>query len=55
MLQYIGEEKQGKAVFDATMKVVAEGKHVTHDLGGKEGTMEMAQAIAARVDSGSVK
>jgi isocitrate dehydrogenase len=49
MLQYIGEEKQGKAVFDATMKVIAEGKQVTYDLGGTAGTKEMAQAIAAHL------
>lgn len=47
MLQYIGEEKEGKAVFDATMKVIGEGKHVTYDLGGTAGTHEMAEAIVA--------
>jgi isocitrate dehydrogenase len=45
MLQYIGEEKAGKAIFEATMKVIAEGKHVTYDLGGNSGTREMAEAI----------
>ncbi|MDG6925669.1 MAG: isocitrate/isopropylmalate dehydrogenase family protein [Nitrososphaerota archaeon] len=49
MLEYIGEEKQGKAVFDATMKVIGEGKHVTYDLGGTAGTKEMAQAIIAKL------
>jgi isocitrate dehydrogenase len=49
MLQYIGEEKQGKAVIDATMKVIAEGKQVTYDLGGTAGTKEMAQAIVAHL------
>ncbi len=49
MLQYIGEEKQGNAVFDATMKVIAEGKQVTYDLGGTAGTKEMAQAIVAHL------
>jgi isocitrate dehydrogenase (NAD+) len=47
MLEYIGEQKQGKAVFEATMKVIEEGKHVTYDLGGSDGTEEMAQAIVA--------
>jgi isocitrate/isopropylmalate dehydrogenase len=27
------------------MKVIAEGKHVTYDLGGNSGTREMAEAI----------
>jgi isocitrate dehydrogenase (NAD+) len=49
MLQYIGEEKQGRAVIDATMKVIAEGKQVTYDLGGTAGTKEMAQAIVAHL------
>jgi isocitrate dehydrogenase (NAD+) len=47
MLEYIGESSAGKAVFDATMKVVSEGKNVTYDLGGNTGTRGMAQAIAA--------
>jgi isocitrate dehydrogenase len=47
MLEYLGQESAGRAVFDATMKVVAEGRHVTYDLGGATGTREMAQAIAA--------
>jgi isocitrate/isopropylmalate dehydrogenase len=31
------------------MKVIAEGKQVTYDLGGTAGTKEMAQAIAANL------
>jgi isocitrate dehydrogenase (NAD+) len=46
MLEYIGQKSASKAIFDATMKVVGEGKHVTYDLGGTAGTMGMAQAIA---------
>jgi isocitrate dehydrogenase (NAD+) len=49
MLRYIDEAKQGDAVFDATMKVISEGKHVTYDLGGTAGTKEMAQAIIAKL------
>jgi isocitrate dehydrogenase len=45
MLEYVGEKKAGKAIFDATMKVISEGKNVTYDLGGKAGTKEMAAAI----------
>lgn len=46
MLDYIGEKKAGKAVFDATMEVVSSGDAVTYDMGGKAGTTEMANAIA---------
>ncbi len=49
MLEYIGQKSAGKAIFDATTQVVAEGKQVTYDLGGTAGTREMAQAIAARL------
>ena len=46
MLEYIGEKRAGKAIFDATMAVVSSGKHLTYDLGGKSGTREMARAVA---------
>ncbi|MDH2901000.1 MAG: isocitrate/isopropylmalate dehydrogenase family protein [archaeon] len=49
MLQYIGEERGGKAVFEATKEVVEEGKTVTYDLGGTAKTSEMADEIAIRV------
>jgi isocitrate dehydrogenase (NAD+) len=49
MLEYIGEERGSKAVFDATKEVVEEGKHVTYDLGGIAKTSEMADEIARRV------
>lgn len=47
MLEYLGQASAGKAIFDATMRVVAEGKNVTRDLGGSTGTRGMAEAIAA--------
>ena len=47
MLEYIGEPEAGKAIAEATMKVISEGKNVTYDLGGTTGTKGMAQAIAA--------
>ncbi len=49
MLDYIGEKRAGKAVFDATMSVVSSGKKVTYDLGGKSGTTAMADAVARLV------
>jgi isocitrate dehydrogenase (NAD+) len=49
MLDYIGEKRAGKAVFDATMEVVSAGKEVTSDLGGTSGTRAMAKAVASRI------
>jgi isocitrate dehydrogenase (NAD+) len=49
MLDYIGEPQAGKKIFDATMEVVSSGEPTTYDMGGKAGTLEMAEAIAKRV------
>jgi isocitrate dehydrogenase (NAD+) len=49
MLDYIGEKEAGRAIFDATMKVVSAGGDVTYDLGGRSGTKAMAKAIAGRI------
>ncbi len=46
MLDYLGEKSPSKAIFDATLKVIARGKDITFDLGGKAGTREMANAVA---------
>jgi len=48
MIEYLGERDKSKAIFDATEDIIADGKHVTYDLGGNAGTKEMAEAIAAR-------
>lgn len=49
MLEYLGEKKESEAIFDATMKVMKEGKELTYDLGGKAGTREMARAIIRKL------
>ncbi len=49
MLEYLGQGSAGKAIVEATTKVLAEREHVTYDLGGTAGTREMAQAIAAHL------
>jgi isocitrate dehydrogenase (NAD+) len=49
MLDYIGEKKGSKAVFEATKEVIEEGKYVTYDLGGNAKTSEMSAEIARRV------
>ncbi len=46
MLDYLGEKKKSEAIFKATQEVIAEGKHVTYDLGGSAKLSEMADAIA---------
>src|SRR5258706_56030 len=49
MLDHLGEPKAGRRVREAVYAVLAEGKTLTRDLGGKAGTTEIAEAIAARV------
>ncbi len=46
MLEYLGETKASRAVFDAATKVISRARDVTYDLGGTAGTLEMARAIA---------
>ena len=49
MLDYLGEKRQSRAVFDATFKVMKDGRHLTYDLGGKSGTREMAKAVISKL------
>ena len=49
MLDYLGEKSASKAIFSAAHKVVAEGKALTYDLGGKAGTRAMAEAIIRKL------
>ena len=49
MLEYLGEKEASKAVFEATMEVYREGRHLTYDVGGTAKTSEMAAAIAEKV------
>jgi isocitrate dehydrogenase len=46
MLEYLGDLARSEAIFRAVDKVIADGKVVTYDLGGKARTSEMAKAIA---------
>ena len=45
MLEYLGQPKQGQAIFAATKKVIAEKKTLTYDLGGNAKSSEMVDAI----------
>jgi isocitrate dehydrogenase (NAD+) len=49
MLEHLGEKKAAGRVREAVSAVLREGKTLTRDLGGKAGTTEIAEAIAAKV------
>jgi len=49
MLEHLHELEAAGRVRKAVLAVLAEGKKVTHDLGGTAGTTEIAEAIASRV------
>jgi len=49
MLDWLGETDAGKRVEDAVAAVIAEGKVQTYDMGGSDTTLEMAEAIAAKL------
>ncbi len=51
MLRHLSELPAAEAVERAVTRVLAEGAHVTRDLGGNASTGEMARAIAAEVRS----
>lgn len=48
LLEYLGEKKKSKAIFEATEEVIGEGKKVTYDLGGDARLSEMTEAVAER-------
>ncbi|MCZ7356938.1 MAG: isocitrate/isopropylmalate dehydrogenase family protein [Candidatus Methanoperedens sp.] len=49
LLDYLGEGKNSMAIFEATEKVIAEGKYLTYDLGGSSKTSEMVDAIISKI------
>jgi len=49
MLEWLGEAQKARAVERAVAEVIAEGRVRTYDLGGRNTTMEMAQAIAEKL------
>ena len=49
MLDEIGEEKAGKQIVDAIEKVLKQGKVKTKDLGGKNTTSDMGDAVVAKI------
>jgi isocitrate/isopropylmalate dehydrogenase len=49
MLDWLGEAEKGQRVEAAVAAVIAEGSVRTYDMGGVDTTMQMAEAIAARL------
>jgi isocitrate dehydrogenase (NAD+) len=49
LLRHLGLAAEAARIQNATAAVLAEGTHVTRDLGGTAGTREMADAIVARL------
>ncbi len=49
MLDWLGEEQKGAALENAVAEVIKEGKIRTYDMGGSNTTLEMGQAIAAKL------
>jgi isocitrate dehydrogenase (NAD+) len=47
MLDYLGERSAARRIETALEKVYTEGKHTTHDVGGKAGTNEFTEALIA--------
>ena len=45
MLEYLEENEEARKLENALIKVLAEGKVVTKDLGGNANTMEMAEEV----------
>ena len=49
MLRYLGEDAAADRLEKAVTTVLAEGQHVTYDLGGTAGTSQMADAVIAKL------
>jgi isocitrate/isopropylmalate dehydrogenase len=49
MLEWLGEAEKAGALEQAIVAVIKEGKVRTYDMGGSHSTLEMAEAIAARL------
>ena len=52
MLRHLGEMEAAARIETALKAVLAEGRHVTYDLGGSAVHAEMARAIATRIKAG---
>ena len=48
LVRYLGEKEISNAIFEATEKIIAEGKYVTYDLGGESSLSRMTAEISRR-------
>ncbi|MGH9950108.1 MAG: isocitrate/isopropylmalate family dehydrogenase, partial [Nitrososphaeraceae archaeon] len=48
LVGYLGEKEISNAIFEATEKIIAEGKYVTYDLGGESSLSRMTAEISRR-------
>jgi len=49
MLDWLGEKDKAAALEKAVAEVIREGKVRTYDMGGPSTTLQMGQAIAAKI------
>jgi 3-isopropylmalate dehydrogenase len=49
MLDWLGETEKGERLEAAVASIIKEGKVRTYDMGGSATTLEMAEAIAAKL------
>jgi 3-isopropylmalate dehydrogenase len=49
MLDWLGEKEMGAKIEKAVAAIIKEGKVRTYDMGGNSKTLEMAEAIAAKL------
>lgn len=50
MLEWLGEEERARSLEKAIAAVIKEGKVRTYDMGGNASTMDMAKAVAERIE-----
>lgn len=48
LVRYLGEKEISSAIFEATEKIIAEGKYVTYDLGGESSLSSMTAEISRK-------
>jgi isocitrate dehydrogenase (NAD+) len=48
LVKYLGETEIAKAIFEATEKIIADGKFVTYDLGGESSLSRMSSEISQK-------
>ncbi len=51
MLRHLGHVDVAERVEAAIRDVIADGRHVTYDMGGTAGTSEFADAVIARLEA----